>query len=232
MTRDQMQLDAIADAVGSIERYHADTDTIVHGDDVMNGFVFHVLANIGSNAAKLSASLRARHADIPWPEVVALQVFSTFDGARDAEALKVAVRDTLPQFSAHLFELARDAAKANAVTAEPAEPAEPKEADCDSDSNRNGTITLADIRARRPEIERIAAEYGASNVRVFGSVARGDAKPYSDIDFLVDMEPGRSLFDLGGLQMDLQELFERPVDVAHPRQGPFRDRITAEAVSL
>jgi uncharacterized protein len=60
------------------------------------------------------------------------------------------------------------------------------------------------LKEKRQEILRIAAEHGALNVRVFGSVARGEADKSSDIDFLVDMEPRRSLFDLGGLQYDLQ----------------------------
>ena len=59
------------------------------------------------------------------------------------------------------------------------------------------------LQEKREDILRIATRRGASNVRVFGSVARGDADPKSDIDLLVDLEPGRSLFDLGGLLMDL-----------------------------
>ena len=61
------------------------------------------------------------------------------------------------------------------------------------------------LMAKREEILQIAARYGAHNVRVFGSVARGEAGPESDIDFRVDMEPGRSLFDLRGLLMDLKK---------------------------
>ncbi len=53
------------------------------------------------------------------------------------------------------------------------------------------------VRTRRDEILRIAAEHGARNLRVFGSVARGDAGPESDLDILVDLEDGRSLFDMG-----------------------------------
>ncbi len=60
---------------------------------------------------------------------------------------------------------------------------------------------------------RIASKHGARNVRIFGSLARGEAREDSDIDFLVDMEPGRSLFDLGGLLMDLQNLLAQKVDV-------------------
>ena len=66
------------------------------------------------------------------------------------------------------------------------------------------------LHGKRAEILRIAATHGARNVRVFGSRARGDADPQSDIDLLVEMEPGRSLLDLGGLQVDLETALERP----------------------
>jgi predicted nucleotidyltransferase len=69
------------------------------------------------------------------------------------------------------------------------------------------------IGDKRDTILALAAKYGASNVRVFGSVADGRANEASDVDFLVDLEPDRSLFDLGGLLMDLQELLGRKVDV-------------------
>ena len=69
------------------------------------------------------------------------------------------------------------------------------------------------IQDRKEQILALAAKYGASNVRIFGSVANGTADEKSDIDFLVDLEKARSLFDLGGLLMDLQGLFNRKVDV-------------------
>ena len=70
------------------------------------------------------------------------------------------------------------------------------------------------VADRREEILRLAAQHGARNVRVFGSAARGELTPESDVDFLVDLEPDRSLFDLGGLLVDLQGLLGREVDVA------------------
>jgi len=69
------------------------------------------------------------------------------------------------------------------------------------------------IQDRKEQILALAAKYGASNVRIFGSVANGTADEKSDIDFLVDLEKGRSLFDLGGLLMELQELLNRKVFV-------------------
>ena len=90
------------------------------------------------------------------------------------------------------------------------------------------------LSEKRDEALRIAARYGAHNIRIFGSVARGEADQDSDVDVLVDMEPGRSLLDLGGLLMELQELFGRPVDVVtetglRPR---IRERVLREAVPL
>ncbi len=69
------------------------------------------------------------------------------------------------------------------------------------------------IQDKKEQVLALAARHGASNVRIFGSVANGTAEEDSDIDFLVDLEKGRSLFDLGGLLMDLQQLFDRKVDV-------------------
>ncbi|MCI0841408.1 MAG: nucleotidyltransferase family protein, partial [Chloroflexi bacterium] len=65
----------------------------------------------------------------------------------------------------------------------------------------------------RNEILALAKMRGARNIRVFGSVARDEATTDSDVDILVDMEPGRSLLDLTGLQLDLEELLGRDVDV-------------------
>jgi len=93
---------------------------------------------------------------------------------------------------------------------------------------------IEELRARREEILRIAAKRGARHVRVFGSVARGDADERSDVDFLVDLEQGRSLLDLGGLLMDLQKLLGRPVDVMTERglKARIRNRVLEEAVPL
>ncbi len=90
------------------------------------------------------------------------------------------------------------------------------------------------IGNKREEVLALAARYGASNVRIFGSVARGTADTDSDIDFLVDMEKGRSLLDLGGLLMELQKLFGRDVDVITVAglRSRIRARVLDRAVKL
>ena len=96
------------------------------------------------------------------------------------------------------------------------------------------TWTLAALRQRRDEIVSIAARWGARHVRVFGSVARGEAQPTSDVDLLVDFEPGRSLLDHGGLVMDLQDALDCRVDVVSSRglRPRFRERVESDAVAL
>ena len=90
------------------------------------------------------------------------------------------------------------------------------------------------LQAKREDILQTARKYGAYNVRVFGSVARGEADEKSYIDLLVDMEKGRSLLDLGGLLMDLQDLLGRDVDVVTEKglRERIRERVLKEAVAL
>jgi len=86
----------------------------------------------------------------------------------------------------------------------------------------------------RAAVLRLAAEHGATDVRVFGSVARGEADEASDIDFLVRMSPGRSLFDLGALLMDLQDLLGCRVDVVTERglRPRMRERVLRDAIPI
>ena len=72
---------------------------------------------------------------------------------------------------------------------------------------------LESIKSKKEEILKISKIHGAISIRVFGSVARGDENPSSDVDFLVTLEPGRSAFDLGGLLMDLEDLLHCRVDL-------------------
>lgn len=90
------------------------------------------------------------------------------------------------------------------------------------------------LAARRDEIIRLAARHGARNVRAYGSIVRGDARSDSDVDIIVDLEPGRTLLDLGGLQMDLQDLLGRPVDLktTSSLRADVRERVAVQAIAL
>jgi uncharacterized protein len=96
------------------------------------------------------------------------------------------------------------------------------------------SMTFHELRSKRDAILAIAAQYGARNLRVFGSVVRGEADAASDVDFLVELGPGRSLFDLGGLLMDLQEHLHCKVEVMTLTmlKSRVRERILQDALPL
>ena len=90
------------------------------------------------------------------------------------------------------------------------------------------------ITTHREDILRICAKHGARNIRVFGSFARGEATPESDLDLLIDTGPGRTPFFPGGLLMDLQDLLGRKVDIvtADALHWYIRDKVLQEAIPL
>jgi uncharacterized protein len=95
-------------------------------------------------------------------------------------------------------------------------------------------MTLESLHASRDTILATAARYGAGNIRVFGSVARGEADDVSDVDLLVDLDHGRSLMDMGGLLMELQAQLNIRVDIATERmlRQDIRERVLCEAIPL
>jgi uncharacterized protein len=93
---------------------------------------------------------------------------------------------------------------------------------------------LSLLDAKRDEIRDLAARYGVTRVRLFGSAARGEAGPDSDLDFLIELEPGRGLLDHAGFMLDLKDLLGVDVDVVtegglKPR---YREQVLQEAVAL
>ncbi|MGA7730819.1 MAG: nucleotidyltransferase family protein [Chloroflexia bacterium] len=94
--------------------------------------------------------------------------------------------------------------------------------------------TIESLQNRRTDILRIASEHGAKDVRVFGSIARGEASPDSDLDLLVRLEPGYSLLDLIAIKQDLEDLLSCEVDViTEAALSPYiREQVLQEATML
>lgn len=90
------------------------------------------------------------------------------------------------------------------------------------------------LKEKRTEILEIAANYGAYNIRVFGSVVRGETRPESDIDFLVELEAGRDLLDHAGLWIDLRDLLGVEIDVVTENglKARIKERVLHEAIAL
>lgn len=98
-----------------------------------------------------------------------------------------------------------------------------------------GGVSLAELRQSfGPRIQDLARQYGACDIRIFGSTARGEARPGSDLDVLIELDPERGLFDLIGLQQSLEDLLGRRVDVVTvPALSPYiREEVLREAVPL
>jgi len=94
--------------------------------------------------------------------------------------------------------------------------------------------TLEKIRSRREEILGLARKHDARNVRIFGSIVRGEERPDSDVDFLVEIGPNPSPFFPGGFLADLEELLGRPADIVTEKalHRAIRDQVLKEAVPL
>jgi predicted nucleotidyltransferase len=94
--------------------------------------------------------------------------------------------------------------------------------------------TVESLQSRRNDILRIASEHGAKDVRVFGSVARGEANDSSDLDLLVRLEPGYSLLDLIAIKQDLEDMLHCEVDVVtEAALSPYiREQVLQEATAL
>jgi uncharacterized protein len=95
-------------------------------------------------------------------------------------------------------------------------------------------VTMDEVRAHRDAIKRLGEHFGVRNIRVFGSVARGEATPDSDLDLLVDAERGHGYFDMAGFALGVEDELGVMTQVATPRglKLRIRDRVLHEAVAL
>jgi predicted nucleotidyltransferase len=95
-------------------------------------------------------------------------------------------------------------------------------------------VTLDEVRAHRDAIIRLGQRFGVRNIRVFGSVARGEATPVSDLDLLVDVDRGHGYFDMTGFALAVEDELGVMTQVATPGglKLRIRDRVLGEAVAL
>ena len=95
-------------------------------------------------------------------------------------------------------------------------------------------MKIEELKEKREQIYGIAERHGARTVQVFGSLARGESGGGSDVDFLIELEPGRTLLDIIAMKQDLEDLLQRKVDVVTERAvSPYiRNEILAQAISL
>lgn len=99
---------------------------------------------------------------------------------------------------------------------------------------RRRAVSLEEVRARRQDIIRLSDRFGVRNVRVFGSVARGESDEDSDLDLLIDLAPGHGYFDMAGFALEVEELLGVFTQVATVGglKLRIRDRVLREAVSV
>ena len=227
MKDDRLHLIHIIECISRIQEYAAPAKNSFLADDKTQDAVLVNLDRIAESVGRLSPRLKEAHPDVNWRRLSAVRDFLAHKqrGEDLARAWEVVQRD-LPNLKRN----------AEVVLAESRVPSwgsvvaeKPSTAYWSSD---RAIAKL--LKGKREEILRIAAKPGAHNIRVFGSAARGEDTPESDVDFLVEMEPGRSLLDHVALMQDLEDLLGRKVDVVSKKalHWYIRDRVLQEAVPI
>lgn len=220
------QLRRIQNAITKIAGYVKKGRTRFDKEEEVRLSIIHHLQTISEAAQTIPQVFKDHHPAIPWKQMISFQDFLTFyyiEVDRD-NLWNIAahdIPDLKPKFDSALDQLDRS-----------------KEG-----SKNRGSIARKSqvpgvfeelLQSKREDILRAAMRHGASNVRVFGSVARGEADAQSDIDLLVDVELGRTLFDISELLMDLQELLGHDIYIVTEKglHSRIRERVLKEALPL
>ncbi len=216
----------IQEAATKIEQYTKQGRENFEREERIRLAIIYYLQLAGQAIRALPQSFKDQHPDIHWKR---LEVIQKLSDSYEIEAH----RDTIWSIAIHELPHLK-----SAVDQELAKHDKANRSDQNITSVTRGKNTAAALQkllqANRENILRIAAKHGASNVRVFGSVARGEADSESDIDLLVDMKPDRTLRDLAELLADLQALLGPKLDVV-TEQGlnkRIREKVLREAVNL
>lgn len=193
-------------------------------EDIQLSIIYY-LQTISEAARAIPQEFQIRHPEIPWKQFIDFQNYIIhYYREIDRDALWNIASNTLPLFEATI----------DAVLAEVVKPSDRSSTTTSSNKKRTTAQLERLLKDKREDILSIAKQYGISNVRVFGSIVRGEADTESDIDLLVDVAPGRTLFDLSEFLVDLQGLLEHDVDILTEKglNDRMRERVMKEAIPL
>ena len=217
------QLHRIQNAIIKITQYGKKGRRKFDTEEEIQLSVIYYLQTISDAANTIPQNFKDHHSEIPWMQLVDFQGLITHYYLEiDTDALWNIVDNDLPNLE-HKVDAALEETRKQVSRNNKGQPLRKSEM----------AKSYAELlKAKRDEILRAAIKHGASNVRIFGSVARGEADSASDIDLLVDVEPGRTLFDLGELIFDLQELLGHDVDLVTEKglHNRIRERVLKEAI--
>lgn len=216
MRDDREHLLNVLEAAELIARYVESDDV---DDAVREAALTHVLSRLSRAVSQVSAEFQNLYPTVPWWEGADFTNRMAPDGMHtDGEALEDITRRRVPLLANRIRKVLLDVAPVAAAESAHVQAAE----------------QLERLQRRRGQILELAERRGIRNIRIFGSVARGEADDRSDLDLLVDVAPGRGLFALGGFAEELAALLGTRVDVATvPELKPrIRERVLAEAVPL
>lgn len=219
------QLYRIQNAIIKITEYAKKGRRKFNAEEEIQLSVIYYLQTISEAANTISNNFKGHHPEIPWKQLSDFQNLITHYYLEiDKDTLWHIIDSDLPTLE-H---------KVNAALEETQKQVSRNKHEQPLRKNEIAEAYARLLKAKRDDILRTAIKHGASNVRIFGSVARGEADAASDIDLLVDVEPGRTLFDLSELIFDLQELLGHDVDLVTEKglHTRIRERVLKEAIPL
>ena len=213
------QLRRIQNAISKIVEYVKKGRTKFDKEEEVRLSIIRHLQIISEAAQSITQDFKDRHPEIPWRQMASFRDFLTFYYIEvDRDNLWSIASQDIPHLQPKIDSALKGRKKRHTNVGK---------------SEATGAFGEL-LQAKREDILRTAVQHGAYNVRVFGSVARGEADAESDIDLLVDVEPGRTLFDISELLMDLQDLLGHNVDIVTEKglHSRIRERVLKEALPL
>lgn len=220
------QLRRIQNAITKIAGYVKKGRTKFDKEEEVRLSIIHHLQTISEAAQSIAQDFKNRHPEIPWKQMLSFRDFLTFYYIEvDRDNLWGIATQDIPDLKSKI-----DSALDELIS--PKEGGKKRDTIAGKSEAARAFGEL--LQAKREDILRTAVRHGAYNVRVFGSVARGEADAESDIDLLVDVEPGRTLFDISELLMDLQEMLGHNVDIVTEKglHSRIHERVLKEALPL